>query len=78
MAGYCGFELEQYLNNPTCQEFIKDVPQAGRLLRPLAQMFQTKIPDVLKRPKNTHAKRVMNQDFPDGCGFPFTGAPNLA
>jgi hypothetical protein len=50
-------ELEEYLHNPVMQEFLKDVPQAGRLLRPIAQMFHAKIPEVLERPKNPFPKR---------------------
>ncbi len=50
--------LEEYFHNPVLQQFVQDVPQAGRLLRPVAQMFHTNIPPALERPKNDHPKRV--------------------
>jgi hypothetical protein len=51
-------DLTEFLHNPVMQEFLKDVPQAGRLLRPVAAMFHIPEPEALKRQPNPFPRRA--------------------
>jgi hypothetical protein len=63
-ANGLGNRLEQIIHTPEFQQFVTDIPQAGRLMRPLATMFHTPIPPALERPKTDHPKRVMKPRAP--------------
>jgi hypothetical protein len=53
-----GVVIANLLADPDTKALVEAAPQAGRLLRPLARMFGTELPEWLRLPKRVRKPRV--------------------